>query len=63
MSKEDPQFCIITPTAYLHRYASQSSMHLVLAHLVDMDEEYANFYAERGEFKIMDNGAFELGQS
>jgi hypothetical protein len=38
-------------------------MHLVLAHLVDTDEAYANFYAGRKEFKIMDNGAFELGES
>ena len=58
-----PQFCIITPTAYLERYASQSSMHLVLAHLVDTDDTYANFYAGRPEYKIMDNGAFELGES
>ena len=59
----NPQFCIITPTAYLDQYASQSSMHLVLAHLVDTDDKYANFYASRQEFKIMDNGAFELGES
>jgi len=58
-----PQFCIITPTAYLEQYASQSSMHLVLAHLVDKDEKYATFYAGRSEYKIMDNGAFELGES
>lgn len=57
------QFCIITPTAYLDYYASQSSMHLVLAHLVATDEKYANFYANRDEFKVMDNGAFELGES
>ncbi len=60
---KNPQFCIITPTAYLEQYASQSSMHLVLAHLVDEDEAYASFYASRKEFKIMDNGAFELGES
>ena len=60
---KNPQFCIITPTAYLERYASQSSMHLVLAHLVDEDQEYAEFYDGRSEFKIMDNGAFELGKS
>lgn len=60
---ENPQFCIITPTAYCERYASQSSMHLVLAHLVETDEEYSNFYADRNEYKIMDNGAFELGES
>jgi len=59
----NPQFCIITPTAYLEQYAAQSSMHLVLAHLVDVDKKYADFYASRSEFKIMDNGAFELGES
>jgi hypothetical protein len=57
------QFCIITPTSYLEQYASQSSMHLVLAHLVDTDPIYAEFYANRTEYKIMDNGAFELGES
>ena len=60
---KQPQFCIITPTAYLNQYASQSAMHLVLAHLVDTDDQYADFYAKRQEFKIMDNGAFELGES
>lgn len=63
LRNEKPEFCIITPTAYLEKYASQSSMHLVLAHLVDTDEAYANFYAKREEYKIMDNGAFELGES
>lgn len=61
--KANPKFCIITPTPYLDDYASQSSMHLVLAHLVDTDDSYAEFYASRREFKIMDNGAFELGES
>jgi len=60
---KNPQFCIITPTAYCKLFASQSSMHLVLAHCVDNDEQYAEFYANRKEFKIMDNGAFELGES
>ena len=60
---KEPEFCIIAPTNYLHTYASQSSMHLDLAHLVDHDEEYSSFYAERNEYKIMDNGAFELGES
>lgn len=58
-----PEFCIITPTEYCERYASQSTMHLVLAHLVDTDEKYCQFYANSNEFKIMDNGAFELGES
>lgn len=61
---QQPQFCIITPTEYLFPYAWQSSMHLVLAHLVDTDDTYADFYAKQTTtFKIMDNGAFELGES
>lgn len=58
-----PQFCIITPTAYLSDFARRSSMGLVLAHLVDTDEEYAQWYSTEPMFKIMDNGAFELGES
>ncbi len=57
-----PQFCIIAPTKYLF-YADQSDMHIVLAHLVDTDEDYAKFYAKNTDYKIMDNGAFELGES
>lgn len=63
---ERPQFCIITPTAYLEQYAIQSTTHLVLAHLVDIDDTYAAFYkarSEAGDRLIMDNGAFELGES
>lgn len=61
-----PQFCVITPIAYLEEFATQSNTHLVLAHIVDNNEQYANFYnemSERGDRIIMDNGAFELGQS
>jgi len=61
-----PTFCVITPTAYLNAYATQTSKHLVLAHLVDQDPVYAAFYRERsalGDGIIMDNGAFELGES
>lgn len=63
---KNPKFGIIAPTAYLEKYASQSHFHLVLAHLVDTDDTYANFYAKmskRGDFIICDNGAFELGES
>jgi hypothetical protein len=38
----------------------------VLAHLVDVDPIYTQFYKDRsdaGDFIIMDNGAFELGES
>ncbi len=59
----NPDFCIIAPTAYLD-YAQRSASHLVLAHLVDTDEEYTDFYKERqiqdADFIIMDNSAYEL---
>ncbi len=65
-----PRFCIIAPTQYLKKYASQSNTHLVLAHLVDTNPTYAAFYRElkatdnhENDFVIMDNGAFELGKS
>lgn len=62
----NPEFCVIAPTAYLERYATQSNTHLVLAHLVDSDEQYANFYKQISELPnqqlIMDNGCFEQGE-
>ena len=59
-------FCVIAPTAYLEKYAPKSHTHLVLAHIVDKDPQYAEFYrrmSARGDRIIMDNGAFELGES
>lgn len=61
-----PAFCIIAPTQYLDAAAIRSSTHLVLAHIVDKDPVYAQFYArmsKAGHRIIMDNGAFELGHS
>ena len=65
-----PTFCIIAPTPYLdyvHNYSGQSNTHLVLAHIVDNNPVYANFYKAISKTPncriIMDNGAFELGQS
>ena len=58
-----PSPCFITPTAYLEKYASQSNNHLCLAHIVDRDPVYAEFYkkmSNRGDLVIMDNSAFEL---
>lgn len=58
-----PSPCFITPTAYLEKYASQSNNHLCLAHIVDRDPVYADFYkkmSDRGDLVIMDNSAFEL---
>lgn len=61
-----PSFCFITPTnpSYLEVFATQSRTHLVLAHIVEDNDQYAAFYkarAEAGDFVICDNGAFELG--
>lgn len=62
---DKPEFCIIAPTSYLS-YTAASNTHLVLAHIVDKDWQYCNFYrklSDRGDDRIiMDNGAFELGK-
>lgn len=66
LSESTPDFCFITPINLLERYATQSSKHLCLAHLVDQSEVYANFYnnmRKRGDYVMMDCSAFELGQS
>lgn len=58
-------FCVIAPTQYLDKI-KLTSRHLCLAHIVKNDPSYADFYKQRslaGDFIIMDNGAFELGQS
>lgn len=59
---KEPEFCIITPVAYL-RHTKWTSSHLLLAHLVNDSDEYAAFYKERsiaGDFLMMDNSAYEL---
>lgn len=55
-------FCHISPTAYLPAFTRTNGSHLILAHLVESDETYRNFYAnlDDGCFKIMDNSAFEM---
>ena len=59
---KSPSFCYITPTSLLD-FTTASKTHLVLAHLVDADEEYAAFYktrSEAGDFIMCDNSAYEL---
>lgn len=59
----DPiKFCHISPTYFLDRYTKTNGAHLLLAHLVEQDENYANYYAnlDDGKVKIMDNSAFEM---
>lgn len=57
-------FCHITPTPYLDLFASGRSHHLVLAHLIEEDEQYAKWYAnmhrDENSIMIMDNSAFEM---
>ena len=56
-------FCHIAPTAHLS-LTNGRPIHLVLAHLVETDENYVNFYIEQKEkYKcelILDNSAFEM---
>ena len=55
-------FAHICPTAYIQQYAQYNSIHLILAHLVEQDEQYRDFYynLKDSKFKIMDNSAFEM---
>jgi hypothetical protein len=56
------EFCIISPTAGLERYATLSKTHLVLAPIALKDEAYKRFYQVKrteGDFLILDNGAYE----
>lgn len=55
-------FCHIAPTAYLDLTQYYKS-HLLLAHLVETDDKYVDFYnnvAMNGSLKILDNSAFEM---
>ena len=57
-------FCHIAPVSMLHRI-KRHKVHLLLAHLVEENEEYRNFYRELKEedpsvFYHMDNSAFEM---
>ena len=57
-------FCHITPTRYLDIFASGRRTHLLLAHLVEEDAKYAEWYAEEKKRTncqiILDNSAFEM---
>lgn len=55
-------FCHISPTKYLAKYTRDNGAHLILAHLVEEDPEYRDYYAnlKDGKYKIMDNSAFEM---
>lgn len=60
-------FAHITPTAYLDLFATGRPFHLTLAHLVETDEKYTQWYAQRDISRslspfvnVMDNSAFEM---
>lgn len=55
-------FAHICPTNYLSDYSDYNGVHLILAHLVEEDQVYADFYLnlDDGKPKIMDNSAFEM---
>ena len=57
-------FCHISPTPYLDLFAAGRSHHLVLAHLIEEDEQYAEWYCQmprdENTTMIMDNSAFEM---
>jgi hypothetical protein len=58
------EFCIISPTAGLERYATLSKTHLVLSQVEE--RQYKEFYLKRrreGDLIILDNGAYEGKQS
>jgi len=54
------KFCHIAPTAHLD-LTNNNGAHLLLAHLVEQDNHYADYYANLhdGKVKILDNSAFE----
>ena len=55
-------FCHISPTKYLDLYTKDNGAHLLLAHLVEEDPVYRDYYAnlKDGKYKILDNSAFEM---
>jgi len=53
-------FCHIMPTEFLSKWASKYNTQLILAHLVETDEKYADFFESYEGIKILDNSAFEM---
>lgn len=62
----DPSFCYIAPTSLLDFTiveGRKQQTHLILAHLVDCDPVYRDFYYQRsllGDYIICDNSAYEM---
>jgi hypothetical protein len=63
-SKLQVKLCLISPINCLETFAVASNHHLILAHIAKKSKEYRNFYqqmAARGDYIILDNGAYETG--
>lgn len=64
MKRPSIDFCHISPTEYLPHFCVNRPFHLVLAHLLEVDDIYTEFYIDektRHESTIiMDNSAFEM---
>jgi hypothetical protein len=58
--QEGINFCHIVPTAFLPRFAGKYRSQLLLAHLVENDKIYTEFYKKYNGLKILDNSAFEM---
>jgi len=60
------KFCFITSIPHLYDFAVKSDWHLILVHLFESDLEYEWFYRkrkDRGDYIILDNSFYELGES
>ena len=60
------KLCNIAPAGHLRELTGQDDMHLILAHWVLNNKEYAAYYRERseaGDYIILDNAAHEYKQS
>ena len=55
-------FCHIAPTPHLRDFCGQQTHHLLLAHLVEEDEKYVQYYNWKPSknVHILDNSAFEM---
>lgn len=56
-------FCHIAPTPLLQTFVNNQTHHLLLAHLVEEDQRYTDFYRRcrnTSEVYILDNSAFEM---
>lgn len=62
------KIAFIGPTKHLKEFScyKDNSYHMILAQHIIGDEKYREFYEERrrkGDFLLLDNGAYEFGQS